>query len=206
MKKLSPSSATENYTLVRPGIVANIPNAISLFRLVSAPVLLVLATTGRESPFRWLLVVCLISDIADGVIARRLQITSKIGALLDSTADILVSVITTFAIFKLRSQFVSEHYLPLLIMIGLYVLSVAIAFLRYGRLASFHTISCRVAAYAQGIFVVFLLFSGYEPGLFYLMVAISAAAYIEELVLLWLLPTWSTDVGGLYWVLRSERS
>jgi cardiolipin synthase (CMP-forming) len=190
----------------RSWVVRNLPNLISLFRLLGAPVLLFLAITGNESPFRWLLVMCLISDIVDGLIARGLKITSKIGALLDSTADILVSVITTFAVFKFRSQFVSEHYWPVLVIIGLYLLSVAGAFFRYGRLASFHTIACRVAAYAQGIFVVLLLFRGYEPSLFYLMIGISAAAYIEELILLWFLPTWSTDVGGLYWVLRSERS
>jgi len=190
----------------RSKVVANIPNAISLFRLLAAPVLLFLAITGNEFSFRWLLVVSLISDIADGLIARGLKITSKIGALLDSTADILVSIIATFAVFKFRSEFVAEHYLPVLVVIALYLLSVAIAFLRYRRLSSFHTIACRVAAYAQGIFVVLLLFRGYEPGLFYLMIGISALAYIEELALLWLLPIWSTDVGGLYWILRSERS
>jgi len=190
----------------RSKVVANIPNAISTFRLLAAPVLLFLAITGNEFSFRWLLVVSLISDIADGLIARGLKVTSKIGALLDSTADILVSIIATFAVFRFRSDFVSEHYVPVLVVIALYGLSVTIAFFRYGRLSSFHTIACRVAAYAQGIFVVLLLFRGYEPGLFYLMIGISALAYIEELALLWLLPTWSTDVGGLYWVLRSERS
>src|SRR5262245_54284482 len=138
----------------RPWAVQNLPNFISLFRLLAAPVLFYLAITGNESPFRWLLVFSLISDIADGLIARGLKITSKIGALLDSTADILVSAITTFAVFKFRSQFVSEHHLPVLVIIGLYLLSVAGAFFRYGRLASFHTIACRIAAYAQGIFVV----------------------------------------------------
>jgi len=206
MKKSFPNSATANGALVRPGIVPNIPNAISLFRLLAAPVLFVLVIMERDYSFRWLLVVCLISDIADGIIARRLEITSKVGALLASTADVMVSVIATFAVFKFRSQFVSEHYPPLLFVIVLYVLTVGIAFLRYGRLASFHTIGCRIAAYAQGIFVVLLLFRGYEPTLFYLMIGITTAAYLEELALLWLLPTWTTDVGGLYWVLRNERA
>ena len=84
----------------RPWAVQNLPNFISLFRLLAAPVLFYLAITGNESPFRWLLVFSLISDIADGLIARGLKITSKIGALLDSTADILVSAITTFAVFS----------------------------------------------------------------------------------------------------------
>jgi CDP-diacylglycerol--glycerol-3-phosphate 3-phosphatidyltransferase len=202
MKRSNPNSALAVEPLLRPGIVANIPNALSVFRLLSAPVLLALAIGAQGRAFRWLLVFSLLSDILDGLIARALRITSKIGALLDSTADILVSAISVFGVFKFQSQFVAEHYNPILVVIALYLLSTAGGVLRYGRLASFHTISCRVAAYAQGIFVVLLLFRGYEPTLFYLMIGLSALAYIEEITLVWLLPTWSANVGGLYWVLR----
>lgn len=206
MKRSFRNSAQASESWVRRGIVPNIPNALSLFRLSAAPVLLGLVLAGQDRAFRWLLVASLVSDIADGLIARRLQITSKLGALLDSTADLLVSVITVFAVFRLQPQFVFEHYGPVLLVVGLYLLAVAGAFLRYGKLASYHTIGSRIAAYAQGIFVVLLFFKGYEPSLFYLMIGITSVAYVEELVLLWLLPTWSVDVGGLYWVLKNERS
>jgi phosphatidylglycerophosphate synthase len=195
-------SAVDHSRLIRPGVMPNIPNAISLLRLLATPVLLAMTVMDRQQAFRWLLVASLISDIADGLIARGFKITSRIGALLDSTADILVSAIGTFAVFKFRAEFVSQHFGPVLLVIVLYLLAVAAEFLRYGRLASFHTIACRVAAYAQGIFVVLLLFRGFNGTLFCLMIGISAAAYLEEIVLVWLLPTWSTDVGGLYWVLR----
>jgi hypothetical protein len=34
------------------------------------------------------------------------------------------------------------------------------------------------------------------------MLAVTVAAYVEELVLVALLPVWKADVRGLYWVLH----
>jgi len=63
----------------------------------------------------------------------------------------------------------------------------------------------RAAGQAQGVFVVGLFFLGYFEWLFYAMIALSALAYAEEILLLCLLPTWKSDVRGLYWVFSSKR-
>jgi phosphatidylglycerophosphate synthase len=80
--KTTESSRTQ---IVRPGVTPNIPNAISLLRLLAAPVLLAFAVLDRQQAFRWLFVACLISDFADGLIARALKITSQIGARFEDT-------------------------------------------------------------------------------------------------------------------------
>lgn len=41
--------------------------------------------------------------------------------------------------------------------------------------------------------------------LFHTVIAISVIAYVEEILLLYLLPTWTSDIRGLYWVLPSRR-
>jgi CDP-diacylglycerol--glycerol-3-phosphate 3-phosphatidyltransferase len=206
MKRSSLDSAPANEPLIRSGIVVNIPNLLSSLRLLASPVLLLLVISHQGRPFRWLLVFSLLSDIADGLIARIWNVRSKIGALLDSTADILVTGITVVALFTFHGEFLSGHFGPLLIVIALYLIALAGAFFRYGKPASFHTIACRIAAYAQGIFVVVLFFHGYQPFLFYLMIGVSAIAYIEEISLLYMLSTWTSDVGGIYWVIRNGNS
>jgi CDP-diacylglycerol--glycerol-3-phosphate 3-phosphatidyltransferase len=73
---------------------------------------------------------------------------------------------------------------------------------RFGRLASLHTYASRAAAYAQGIFVMTLFLFGLNRWLLAAMVAISVAAYCEELaIIFWALPEWRADVRGLYWLL-----
>jgi CDP-diacylglycerol--glycerol-3-phosphate 3-phosphatidyltransferase len=206
MKRSIPDSAPIAEPVIHSGFVAKIPNLLSLLRLLASPVLLLLVISHQDRPFRWLLVFCLLSDIADGLIARIWNVQSKIGALLDSTADILVSGIAVFALFTFRGEFLSGHFGPMLTIIALYLIALAGAFFRYGKPASFHTIACRIAAYAQGIFVVLLFFHGYQPFLFYLMIGISTVAYIEEIVLLCMLSSWTSDVGGVYWVIRNGNS
>ena len=63
-----------------------LPNILSSLRMVGAVALL--PCNVSSSTFWVLYIVCGISDIADGWLARKLKCVSKTGALLDSLADI----------------------------------------------------------------------------------------------------------------------
>ena len=76
---------------------------------------------------------------------------------------------------------------------------------RYHRLSSFHTYLVRITAYLQGVFFLGLFFWGYQAWLFYGMWVVACAGQAEEWVLLALLPEWTHDVRGLYWVLKARR-
>jgi CDP-diacylglycerol--glycerol-3-phosphate 3-phosphatidyltransferase len=182
-----------------------LPNAISLGRLLVSPVLFALILMGRETPFKWLLAAAMLSDVVDGYLARHFGLQSTRGAFLDSVADILVTVTAALGVIWFRPEFVSAHSKPLLFVVVLYLGEVLGALWRYGRVSSFHTYLARAAGQAQGAFVLCLLFIGYFAWLFYATIAISVIAYAEEVLLLWLLPGWKSDVRGLYWVLSSER-
>lgn len=183
-------------------VLRQIPNAISAARLAASPVLLAMAVCRNERFFKYLLLAMLVSDILDGLIARAFNICSKTGAFLDSIADFFAFGISAFAITRLRYDFVANHHVPILFVVGLYVFEVTLAIWRYGKISSFHTVLCRINACIQGFFVMTLFFWNYQISVFYLMIAVSSLAYTEELVLLYLLPEWENDVGGIYWVLK----
>ena len=151
----------------------------------------------------WLLI-CLISDIADRWIARRFSLRSEFGARLDSRADMAVQAVGLAGIWSFHKAFVADYWLPLLFMVAMCVAELLMALWRYGRISSFHTLMCRLAAYGQGLFVIWLLFWGFQPLVFYVAVGLSTLAAFEEMVLLWLLPAWEADVGGLYWVVKRK--
>jgi hypothetical protein len=56
---------------------------------------------------------------------------------------------------------------------------------------------------------MFLILSFFrrEPPLllFYTAIAVTAIQLLEEIVLIFLLPEWRTDVKGLYWVKKKKR-
>jgi CDP-diacylglycerol--glycerol-3-phosphate 3-phosphatidyltransferase len=201
-------TAAQNVTeaTARPFWLAQLPNAITLCRLLATPVLLVAALERRPMMFAWLLLACLLSDIADGLLARALKLHSPFGAALDSTADMLVTIIAAVGTITMQWPFIVAHAWQLELLAGLFAGEVLISLLRYHRLSSFHTYIVRVSAYAQGAFLLSLFFWGYSAPLFYFMWIVSCVGQLEEWVLLALLPTWTSDVRGLYWVLKRRRS
>jgi len=74
--------------MVKGENVLNVPNMISLYRLLAFPVILYMALTNRESTYVVLLCISLVSDVLDGWIARRFNLETKFGAALDNLADI----------------------------------------------------------------------------------------------------------------------
>lgn len=183
----------------------HVPNAISLARLLATPVLLWALLTHQTTLFTWLLFACLISDILDGLIARVFRVRSALGARLDSAADMIVLFLGVAGIVAFQRAFLTSHAPAIIALLGLYASEVAAAMWRYGKISSFHTILARVAAYAQGIFVMSLFFWGYQPWIFGAMAGLTVLSLTEEILLVCLLPEWRADVRGLYWVRQTSR-
>ncbi len=186
-------------------MLRHLPNALSIARILAAPVLVVLAATGHEAAFTWILVPALLSDIADGLIARVFHLQSKLGALLDSIADLLLLLASCYGVWVFHRGVVDEHWIALVALLAAWLIQCAAALVRYGRLSSFHTYVSKVAGYLLGIFVGVLFVFGFQPWLLYLAVGVSVLGNLEELALLAVLPEWRSDVRGLAWVLRERR-
>ena len=71
----------------------HLANIITLSRAVVSVLLLLFDV--RSSAFTALYIFCGISDMADGFLARKLQISSKFGAVLDSVSDAVFLIICT---------------------------------------------------------------------------------------------------------------
>jgi CDP-diacylglycerol--glycerol-3-phosphate 3-phosphatidyltransferase len=186
-------------------VLRHLPNALSAARIVAAPVLVVLAARGMLPAFTWLLVAALLSDIADGLIARAFGLQSKLGAQLDSIGDVLLLLAAGYGVWVFHPELVTRHYGAALLLAAAWLTEIVAALWRYGRLSSFHTYLSKAAGYLLGIFVGALFVFGFQPWLLYLGVAVSVLGNLEELALIALLPQWRADVRGLWWVLRERR-
>lgn len=78
----------------------NLPNLITLGRLLSVPLAIWLVLAGEFAAAFWLFVVAGLSDAVDGFIAKHFDQRSEIGALMDPIADkaLLVSMYVTLGI------------------------------------------------------------------------------------------------------------
>src|SRR3984893_7144348 len=82
------------------GLGLNLPNLISLGRLLLVPLAISLILDGKYWDAFWVFVVAVISDALDGFIAKRFGRRTRLGALFDPLADkvLLVSVYVTLGV------------------------------------------------------------------------------------------------------------
>lgn len=181
-------------------------NAITVYRLVAAPVLVVLVFTNQLEIFKWLLPVSFFTDAIDGPLARRYKVTSIAGSKLDSISDDLTVLAGITGMIVFKRDFLLEHIVPVLFLLGLFAVQVSLAFWKFGRMTSFHTYAAKLAALLQGVFLILTFFLPSPPvALFYSAIVVTGLDLLEEIIITMVIPKWQTDVKGLYWVLRNRQ-
>ena len=75
-----------------PALALNIPNGITIGRVLSVPVVFWLLLTGRHQTAFLLFVLAGVSDAVDGWLAKRYGLQTQLGAYLDPLADKLLIV------------------------------------------------------------------------------------------------------------------
>ena len=184
----------------------HLPNVISIARLMTIPFLIWLIDAGMQTAFAWLLLAAGVSDIVDGWLARTFGWTSKIGALLDSIADVLVVLVTIYGIWILQPDVFISNWLVFISVLVIWMIVHLAAVIRYGRLASFHTRFARSGLVMFGAFVLVLFFHAFIPWLFYIAGAAGFLAGLESLIMIFLVPKWTPDLrGGLLDVIRRRQ-
>jgi cardiolipin synthase (CMP-forming) len=76
----------------------NVPNLITLVRLTLVPIVAWCVLAGAYPAAATLFLIAAVSDLADGFIARRYAMVSRLGALLDPVADKLNMFVATVAL------------------------------------------------------------------------------------------------------------
>jgi phosphatidylglycerophosphate synthase len=187
-------------------VLRQIPNGISVARIIATPILVVLALAQQQEAFKWLLLVAFISDIFDGLIARSFSMTSTLGTRLDTMADSLLWLAAIAGIWQFYPELMTDYWPAAALMIGFWVAEHVVALMRYGKLTSFHTDITRISAYVVAVFVMTVFIWGVQPWLLYVAAAVCVIGSIEELLITFLLPEWTANMRGLYWVLAQRKS
>jgi phosphatidylglycerophosphate synthase len=180
-----------------------IVNGITLYRLIAAPVLVLLIFTHQVNVFKWLLAISFFTDLIDGWLARRFKATSVLGARLDSIADDLTIVAGMVAVVVLKPTFLKQQMVFFIILFALFLIQIILALLRYGKVSSFHTYSAKLAALMQGSFLILLFFLPQPLEIvFYIAFGVTVIDLVEEIILVTILPQWKVNVKGLYWAIK----
>jgi phosphatidylglycerophosphate synthase len=171
-----------------------LPDLLTLLRLLSVPVLLLLAWLQLQMPYFWLLLFALGTDAVDGYLARRLRVSSPLGARLDSYADLSLFLSTLLSLVWLFPEFMAKHAWLVAGVLSSYLLADLLGYLKFRRLTSYHTRGAKLSAVLLGATVLGLFWLPRIEWLLYPAAAISIAAYLEEMAITLTLPAWRADV------------
>lgn len=185
-------------------IPLNIPNILSLYRLVSFPAVLYFTLTGQENIFVVLLCINLVTDILDGLIARVFKLQTEIGAKLDSLADLGTYLLAFLGIYLFKAAEFAPYIISFSIFIGLFILCNLMSLIKFGRFPSLHLYSWKIGGYIQGFFFFTLfVFDFYEP-FYYFMITWGILSYLEHLIIQFLIQEMRSNAKGLLWILKEK--
>jgi phosphatidylglycerophosphate synthase len=136
------------------------PNVFTGMRLAAIPVLWVLAMMGRTKALGFGVAFAFATDMIDGYLARRLHAETEIGSRTDSLADHLLAASTVAWLFLLRPDFFRAHGPLLAAWIGVALLTLAVAWVRYRRFVDLHLYSAKLAVFSAYSMAVVLLVTG----------------------------------------------
>jgi phosphatidylglycerophosphate synthase len=185
--------------------ILTIPNLLSFYRILSFPVIFYFAWTNRESIYFILLIISLITDMLDGYIARRFNMQTEFGARLDSFADIGMYVVAIVGVICFKSTDIAPYAVSLTLFVSLLILPEMISFIKFRTFSSLHLYSAKMAGCFMGAFFFTLFIFGFYPVLYYFMLATGILSFLEEIVVLLLIPEMKSDVKGLYWLRKSRK-
>ena len=128
-------------------------NVITLYRIITFPLLVFLILNDHLNLFKWLLLASFMTDAIDGFLARQYNATSILGAKLDSIGDDLTILAAVAGLFVTQFDFIEKELTLILILLGLFFTQLVLSLMRYKKMSSFHTYLAKTAAVITAIFL-----------------------------------------------------
>lgn len=138
-----------------------LPNLLTLSRIVLLPVLYLLFFLERITVFLVLYMLAGMTDMADGLIARRMGLVTRTGQFLDSVADIAFNFSTALFLVWRIPRISQEHVVLLAVLLMLGIVYLVLTAVKFGRFHFLHTNLFRAAGVA--IYVLFVISFFVEP-------------------------------------------
>jgi phosphatidylglycerophosphate synthase len=176
-----------------------IPWSLVIIRLFLGPIIAV-AAVRASTPEPWLGVLFLagpVSDIFDGVLARRFGTDSAPLRISDTIVDIIFYLFVLVAIITINAPAIRHRIWLIAAVISLEAARLLLDLVKFHRIASYHTYSAKLFGLLLMLAVGWLLCFRRDTWLVTLALAWGILSELEGLTFSILLPEWVHDVKSL---------
>jgi CDP-diacylglycerol--glycerol-3-phosphate 3-phosphatidyltransferase len=185
-----------------------IPFALVIFRFVAGPAIVALCAALPEQAPVWatiLVALGVLSDIFDGVIARRLDCVTPALRLWDSRTDVVFWLCVAIGLHGLYPAIWHTTWIMLAVLGAMEVTTHLISHIRFRREASTHHILSKIFCLFLWALVSQVFLTGQTGWLFWLTLAVGVVSQAESMAIMLILPTWQCDVKNLAVAIQLRR-
>jgi phosphatidylglycerophosphate synthase len=176
----------------------SLPAALVVLRFAIAPLLLWDAWDGRTSAgFVVGYSVAVLSDILDGMIARRLGVSTAKLRQGDSWADVSLYSCVALSIWRVFPDTIATFQRPLLLLLLAQLALYGLSWFKFGKFPSYHTYTAKFWGVMLAIATIMLFGFGQAGISLWLAIGAGLLNSIEEIAITLILPTWQHDVLSL---------
>jgi phosphatidylglycerophosphate synthase len=153
------------------------------------------------------MVVCaLLSDIFDGVLARRWCVDTAAVRLFDSMCDVVFYACVGVAVWLFQPQVLRENFALAGVLLAIEAANFAANFAKYGRPASYHSYLAKAWGLVLAAAIVTALLSAHGGWLMRVALVMGIASNVETIAMSLMLPVWRRDVKTIAeaWRVRKE--
>ena len=186
----------------------NIPKILIYARLILGLIILAISFF----PFSYyreiivlLLSLGLITDIFDGIIARKLNISTITLRRLDSSIDQIFFICVAIATYVICPDFYKQNWLMLSILIGFEVLTYIVSFLKFKKEIATHSIGAKFWTLLLFATLIQIILQCQSTILFQLCFWIGIITRVEIVLIILVLKQWTNDVPTLFHAIRLRK-
>jgi len=179
----------------------HIPIALIYSRLVLSVMILLLSYLQPEN-FRpiinTLLIIGLISDVFDGIIARRLNVSTVKLRRMDSFVDQIFWLSAVAGAYVICGEFFKSHAMLLVTIIGAEALTYLISYLKFKKEVATHAILSKVWTVIILATLIQIISTCDSTWLFMTCFYVGIVTRMEIIAILLIIRQWENDVPSLY--------
>lgn len=179
----------------------NLPNLVSLIRILIAPALLYFALAQQSGWYLVAIVFAVFTDILDGFLARHFNQITPVGSQLDSLGDFLIYSTMAICTWILWPEIVLREKQSFILIVTSFTLPVIVSLVKFHAISSYHTWSVKLAV-ALTITGYVLLFSAQITWIMDIAILFCLYAAAEEIMITLLLPQKRVDVRTVWQALN----
>ena len=177
-----------------------IPFLLIYSRILIAVIIGFLAFLETENKSIWIVVLMslgLLTDVFDGIIARKLNISSEKLRVWDSNVDQFFWLVVIGAIFYLNTSFIVENIFWIGIIAFLELLSYFISYLKFKKSIATHSILAKIWTLTLLAFLIDLVLNSSSFIPFIICIALGIISRIEIILIILTLKKWTTDIPSI---------